>query len=260
MKRFLILFLALLLSFSVFSVGCGDGGNGGGELTRAELATTYKEVAESTWEMYDYQVPTNSGLSLMSASIPDKKQEATEQSDIENIKMNMITMGAFLYMLGSLYTNDAFVVTNGYAKFSATVSIGGGEFEQGYLIKSSIDKPNGKIYFESIMSLADMSEQYSNLVITYDFTAKEVKAFTFITKISSGPMTMYGDMALTEDGKYLMYEIDLALSTDANDFTAAVDVVVNEFKSGAEGVEKLTTDFSSEMQIYFDVLNSLVYS
>lgn len=254
MKKLLTFVLAFLLSLSVFATGCNGNQDGQGEqLSRAEISTIYMEVAESTWEMYDYQKPETNSLSLLSVDIPDKKVETTNPSQIENIKINMITMGGFLYMLGSLYTNEAFVVTDGYANFDATISIGGEEFDQNYLIKSSIDKENGKIYFESVLTVDQMSEQYSYLEIVYDFTNKEVKAFNFITKVSGSSFSMYNNMALTEDGKNLWYD-----TNEADDFTLAVDTLSSEFKAGGESIEKLTTDFSTEMQVYFDVLDSVI--
>ena len=257
MKKFLTIILAFLLSLSVFAVGCNgneDGDDGqGNQLSREEISTIYIEVAMKTWEIYHYQQPETSGLSLFSVTVPDKKVETTIAHEVENIRLNLITMGGFLYALGSLYTNEAFVVTDGYANFDATITIGGEEFNQNYLIKSSIDQENGKIYFQSILTVEEMSEQYSNVVIDYDFTNKEVKAFDFITKVGGNGFATYNNMAFTEDGKNLWYE-----TYKSDEFTLAVDTLSSEFKSGSEGIEKLTTDFSEEMQIYFDVLDSLL--
>ncbi len=259
MKKLFSLFLVfiLALSCSMMLVACkpdkpGDGdGDSGEQLTRAEIATIYKEVAQKSWQKIGYQDVVQP--SLMSA-IPDKKVETTDAQKIANIKGNAKSAIGVVYMIGLLYENDAFILTNGIAKFNAVVSLFGMTVNYSFTLKTSLDIENDKVYLESISGVSEFegSEQYCYAEIDYDFDSKEVKAFNFIS--IQGNMAV--DMALTLDGRYMWYEG--LEQTDT--FVEAVLAQKQQFASSCENDVVLEGDFGVECQVYFNILQGAVDS
>ena len=261
MKKLLSLVLVIVMAFScsLMLTACspdnpGDGGgNGGGngeELTRAEIATIYKEVAESAWEKIGFELPA--GPALMSATFPDNKIETTDSNRIANIKMNAKGGFGVIYMLGLLYENDNFVLTNGIAKFNASVNVFGNNMDFTFILKSSLDVANDKVYLEHISEVSGQPglQQYGYSEIYYDFDTKEVKGFRFISNQATSEGLMSVDMALTTDGKYMWY--DSADSTDA--FFQAVEAQKLAYATSAESVQLRLQNFATECQVYFDIL------
>lgn len=254
-KRIISFLLATMLVIPCLLVftACGkqNPGNtgGGGEMTRAEISATYKEIAGNTLEAFGYQNPF--APQAMAITIPDQKVETTDPHAIANIDNNAKTGAGIIYMISLLYENDAFVTTNGIAIFNATINMFGDDYEQNYVIKSSLDVPNNKVYIEAIITVGG-SEQYSNAVLSYDFTAKELISFRFVSCLEF--MNMGVDMELTADGRNMWYE---AQTADDPVFIALVNMK-NQFKTSAESVTPLTEDFSTECQTYFDVLQSVI--
>lgn len=253
MKKFLSLILVMLVALSCSLVACnppaggGDGGDGG-EMTRAEIAATYKEVADSIWQKFGVDNPTEA--TAMSVVIPDKKVETTDEHAIANIKLNANTMVGMIHMIGLLYENDAYVLTDGMAKFDATVSVFGDQTDYTFIFKSSLDVANEKVYIETVCFVHGM-EQYSYAEVDYDFDQKQTKAFMFNSHLSFGQAV---DMQLTADGRYMWYESDSA----TDEYVQAVNAKKGEFLTSAQNLSKLGVKFDAECQVYFDLLASNV--
>lgn len=257
MKKLFSLILVVVMAFScsLMLTACapenpGDGDGDGGEMTRAEIATTYKEVADSAWEKIGFEGIVQPAL--MSATFPDQKVETTDPHEILNIKMNAKSAIGVIYMVGLLYENDAFVLENGIAKFNASVNVFSMDMEYTFSLKSSLDVENNKVYLESISEVSGIpgSQQYCYAEINYDFDEKEVKAFDFIS--SQGGMSV--DMALTTDGKYMWY-----MAVDPTDaFALAVEAQKTLLTTSAESIELIQENFGTECQAYFDILQDAV--
>ena len=253
MKKVLSLFLVLVMAFScaLMITGCkpNDPGDGDG-MTRDEIAATYKEVAESAWQAIGYDNPVQP--SLMSA-IPDKKVETTDTHEIANIKSNVNSAIGIIYMIGSLYENDAFVVEDGVAKFNASVTVFGDPIEYGFTLKSELDVENNKVYLEAIAYVMG-TEQYNYAEIDYNFDQKQVTGLDFVSHIAL--MGQAVNMALTAEGKYTWYQ-----TNDATDsFMTAVLVQKAQLVSTAESIDVLTENFGAECQVYFDILATAIPS
>ncbi len=252
MKKLFSLFLVIVmaLSCSILFVACkpddSDDGDGGEELTRAEIATTYKEVAQSAWQTIGYDNVVSP--SLMSSVVPDKKVETSDSHEIANIKSNAKSAIGVIYMIGLLYENDAFVLTNGAAKFNASVMLFGTPMGYKFTLKTSLDVNNDKVYLESLSEVSGIptSQMYCYAEIDYDFDTKEVKGFNFISDQGGSAV----DMALTTDGRYMWYE-----TVDATDtFAVAVQAQKAQLASRTESNETLSVDFGAECQVYFNIL------
>ena len=243
--------MALALMFtSVFAVaGCGKDDDPQ-PLTKAELSVLYKEVALETWESLGVDDPTVSSAALL-ANIVDKKTETTDQNSINNIKNNANSMAGLIYMVSLLYANDNFETTNNVAKFDADIVIESQTYSQSYVLKTSLDKENNKLYLEVLVTVMG-SVQYSNLEVDYNFETKTLKAYRFVTNVDV--MGQYVDMGLTADGKYMWY--DTTSTTD--EFAVAVEAEKAALTTAANNVTKLTTKFSSEIQVYMDVIQKVM--
>ncbi|MBQ9734585.1 MAG: hypothetical protein IJV95_01880, partial [Clostridia bacterium] len=207
MKKILILLTALMLAvIACFSmVGCsdgdnGDGGNGGGDLTRAELAVVYKSVAVGTWDKLGLDNPKEeqpTGAMLMSTTLPDNRVETTDDMAIKNIKMNAALMASVAYMIGDLYANENFNLTNNLAHFDASSTMEGTPHSHVFKIETYLDLNADKLYFEGIIN-TDGMDQYSYLVADYDFDTNTLKSFRFCCNV----MDSYIDMGLSESNEF----------------------------------------------------------
>lgn len=234
-------------------------GPSAGEMTNAELSAAYKQVAVSTWESLGIDDPTTTTSPVLT-TLPDKKVEIDMNTgEGLNIKLNANGMAGFLYMLGLLYENPAFTLTNGIVKFGATVTAGNGTTEQDYTLTSSIDTQTGKVELELIVDISAQGSnpaqsQYSFVEIDYNFTTNTLNSFRFAICNDMGMGTMFIDMALTTDEKFMWFN-----TTDATDsFAVAISADKDAFVTSAQAVTPLTTDFSTEVQSYFNVINSVM--
>lgn len=238
-------FMAIIMIFcGLFTVsGCGKDDEKA--LTNAQLSALYKEVALETWESLGVDDPTVSTAQL--ANVVDKKTETTDQNAINNIKVNANSMAGLIYMVSLLYSNEKFQTTNNIAKFDADITIESQSFSQSYVLKTSLDKKNNKVYLEALVTVMG-SVQYSNLEVNYDFKTNTLKAYRFITNVDV--IGQYVDMGLTEDNKYMWYE-----TTNVTDeFAVAVETNKTQLTASSNEVTKLTTKFNSEIQNYMDVI------
>lgn len=243
-KRIIKGFMAFLMVFSV--VGCKKEEKE--QLSREELATLYQEVALETWDSFGYGDPTIAPVSLL-ANVVDKKGETTDEGQIDNIKVNANSMAGLIYMVSLLYANENFIISNDIAVFDASILMGQDTFDQSYVLKTSIDKKNNKVYLEALVEVMG-SKQYSNVVINYDFENKELVSFRFFTNVDV--IGTYVDMGLTEDDKYMWYETSVA----TDEFAVAVESVKASLVDKASDVDKLTTKFDSEIQAYMNILQN----
>ena len=243
-KRIIKGFMAFFMVFSV--VGCKKEEKE--QLSREELATLYQEVALETWDSFGYGDPTIAPVSLL-ANVVDKKGETTDEGQIDNIKVNANSMAGLIYMVSLLYANENFIISNDIAVFDASILMGQDTFDQSYVLKTSIDKKNNKVYLEALVEVMG-SKQYSNVVINYDFENKELVSFRFFTNVDV--IGTYVDMGLTEDDKYMWYETSVA----TDEFAVAVESVKASLVDKASDVDKLTTKFDSEIQAYMNILQN----
>ena len=177
-------------------------GNDGGSLTRAELAVVYKSLAVGTWDKLGVDNPKEetAGAMLMSTALPDNRVETSNPGEIMNIKMNVALMANVAYMIGDLYANDNFNLTNGLAYFDASSTMEGQSHEHAFKIETYLDLDADKLYFEGIINTDDM-DQYSYLVADFDFDTNTLKSFRFCCSVVGN----YVDMGLSEDNKFLFY-------------------------------------------------------
>ena len=105
-------------------------------------------------------------------------------------------MAGLIYMVSLLYANDNFETTNNVAKFDADIVIESETYAQNYVLKTSLDKKNNKVYLEALVTVMG-SVQYSNLEVDYDFSTKTLKSYRFITNVDV--IGQYVDMGLSAD-------------------------------------------------------------
>lgn len=251
-KKFLSFILAVCFVIPVaFTLtACGD--KPPETMTNAEMAATYKDVAKSTWSEIGVSDPTidTSAAPLSNSVIPDKKQETSNASDLLQIKMNANNMASVLYLIGSLYENSNFALTNGVAKFDASVSIGQMQMSYALTLKPELDVENNKVYLEAYIVVNQTNEQYIMVEANYDFENETLLSFRIYT-LSGG---MYVDIEMTADNKNKFYA-----TIDSNDtFSVAVNQEFESFKDEVENITKLTLSFDTEFQNYMTLLNKVI--
>lgn len=257
-KKFLsfVLAICLLIPCAFALSACGENPPSN-DLTNAQKATIYKEVALSAWSEIGIDDPTTqtTALALMSTSnIPDNKQEATEADDVLLIKMNSNNMASVLYFIGLLYENPNFAMTDGIVKFDGTASVGmegeSYEYDYTFTLKPQLDIENNKVYLESYTITNGTYEQYIVIEANYNFETKTMLSFRMCT-VTGGEM--YVDLGITEDNKYKVY----ATTNSADDFAVAINSEFISFKNAVQNIPKLNTLFSEEIQTYFTICNKV---
>lgn len=241
-----IMAICLILPAMLVISACAPAGE---PLTKAELAVLYKEIAVETWAELGVNDPTQPvAQSTRLSSVPDKRQETTDTHQVYNIKINANTMASVIYMVSLLYENETFETTNDIAIFDANATIFGDTFSQNYVLKTSIDKQNNKVYLETIVTVMGTS-QYSKVDVDYNFATQELIAFRYMANI----MSDFVDMGLTADGKNMWYE-----TSDATDtYAIAMTECKTQLEEAAESVTKLPGLFSEEVQAYMTILEKV---
>lgn len=220
-------------------------------LTNAELSTLYKEVAVEAWETAGVSDPTapSAQATLLSVSVPDKKQETDDVAQIANINMNANSMAGFVYMVSLLYANENFATTNNIAVFDAQIMLGTQSFDQHFVLTTELSKQQNKVAVEVIVTVNGVA-QYSNVEISYDFNTQTLLSYRFITQV----MDNYVDMALTQNDKYMWY----STNDEADTYAVAVNALKIDLQNRAESVQKLATNFGTEVQTYMDIVQQVM--
>lgn len=257
MRKFWAILVALTIAIiaCISMVGCsdgetGDGGNGGGDLTRAELAVVYKTFAVSAWDKLGLDNPKEetSGAMLMSATLPDNRVETSNDGEIMNIKMNAALMANVAYMIGDLYANDNFNLTNNLVYFDATSTMEGQSHSHAFKIETYLDLDADKLYFEGVIN-TDGMDQYSYLVADFDFDTNTLKSFRFCCSVVGN----YVDMGLSESNEFLFY----SPTEQTDEFVIAMNAAKSAFEVKAASLTKLSGSFDAEVQSYIDAIMKL---
>lgn len=226
------------------------------ELTNAQKATIYKEVAVSAWSEIGVDDPTaeTAAFALTSATnIPDKKQETTDANDLLLIKMNSNNMASVLYFIGLLYENSNFALTDGVVKFDGTASLTdmGNPFEYNYTftLKPQLDIENNKVYLEAYTVVNDVYEQYIVIDANYNFETKTMLSFRMYT--ISGDI--YLDLGITENDEYKLY----ATMDTTDTLAVAINSEFTAFKNAVQNTPRLNGLFSEEIQAYMTLCNKV---
>ena len=250
MKRMFKKMLSMLLVVSTFAVlsACSSKEKKSNELSKEELSVLYKDIALSTWEKIGVDDPTIEA-STLSVSIPDKKEETTNEHNIKNILMNGNTMAGLIYMISLLYANEDFITTDNIAIFDVTTTIMGETHTQNYILETYVDMDDNKVYLQAAITTMNIV-QYSSVEADYDFDKEELKSYRFYSNV----MTSYVDMALTEDNKYMWYET----STEGDEVASAITAKKQEFLNRSAEVSKLEVSFDEEIQTYMTILERTI--
>lgn len=213
------------------------------ELTNTEMAVVYKDAAKSTWNKMGVSDPTIQASSITPTStLPDKKQNATDSDDIRQVKMNANNMASILYLIGALYENPNFALTEGYAKFSVTAQVFEITFDYDLTIKPQLDVTNNKLYLSAYIVANQTSSQYVVVDADYNFSTKELISFRMYSKTPG----IYVDIGMGKNGANKFF----ATMDSTDEFAVAVDAENVDFIANAQSIASLTFDFSLEFQEY----------
>ena len=247
---FFVLSIVTLLTCSLGLVGCKDST----PLTQSEVATIYKDAAKSIWQMLGKDVPptlTASGYSLV---IPDQMQEETSESYKQGYIHNLSVMTLYVNFIGDLYANENFILTDKVVTFSATATLYGQTKTHTMSMASNIDKQNGKIFSEYVLT-DETGSLYMILDIGYDFDQKIATSFRMVyyNVYTQGPdvVRFMNDQKYTADGRcYICTELTEEYSTFLTQYES-------DFEQRKQNGEFLSHLFSTEYQTLWDLSNEL---
>ncbi len=261
MKKVLSLFLTILLAvcFSLGLVGCKEKPKTG--MTMQEASAIYKQAAKSGWEMLGYNDPTEvstaeaSGTTTMSARnintlFPDFTLEDFEEGN-RTILGNLARTNLYVNLLGDLYANENFVLTDKIVTFNVSSTFGGPTaLEVEVSIYAKIDKANDTIYVEAAyLPAATGSYNFFIINMGYDFDAKQTTDFR---SIYYEPGYIFNDQKYTAEGKCY-----IAASSELPQYQESLDNYVNDFVSRKESGVFLTANFDEEFQRVSDLAAKL---
>ncbi len=257
MKKVLSLFLMVLLTvcFSLGLVACKEKPTTG--MTMQEASAICKQAAKSGWAMLGYNDPTEdataqvSGATAMSARsintlFPDFTSEDDERSVILR---NLATTNLYVYLIGDLYANKNFVLTDKIVTFNVSVQSHSGSSNVELSMYAKIDKANDNIYLEYGVPSGPDRYTYFAVDIGYDFDAKQTTDFR---SIYYEPGYVFNDQKYTADG-----ECYIAMSDKLPLYQESLDNYVNEFISRKESGVFLTANFNEEWQRIIDLADKL---
>lgn len=269
---FILLFCFLLTGMFALTA-CGN--ESSGNMSKSELATTFKSVAKQSWDKLGAGDPTiesssrtvtSKNITLMSidkSSIPNEMTEQTGDNAV-NIKASAATMIAYVYMIGEYYENENFVASSKVVTFDMDNLILPNE-KTTYSAKLSllpkIDKSKNKVIVEMFLSSNTM---YNNLF-------NEVKAYYYFDiDFNFQTNQMMGCYVLcVQNNKTIKnedYEEYIEISLDkygkcwgnektSDNFKAACNQTLTNFESEISQGEFLTGNFADEFNRYGDRAN-----
>ncbi len=255
MRKISFLILTLLLAVSLGLTGCIKTSN----ITMQEASAIYKQAAKSGWELLGYNDPTEiteaqiANATTMSAKnineqFPDFTDEIDDKSTILG---NLARTNLYVNLIGDLYANENFVLSNKIVTFSVNATFGSDSvLEIEISMCAKIDKPNDTIYIE-IAYLPVGSDRYNFFIINmgYDF---DKQLSTDFRAIYYEPGYVFNDQKYTADGKCY-----ISMSDSLSSYQESLDNYVNDFIARKESGIFLTAKFNEEFQKVSDLATKL---
>ncbi len=230
-------------------------------LTKSELATIYKEIAQSAWATLGYTDPTQSTPTPTSLSFVTDTPETNDPTTIKQLKSVLAGSAAVVNMIGEYFNNDNFVISDKPVSFAINeITVPGVPYTDVKIsMKTKIDKDADMLYVEFYMTGKIGTEdyiEYDYSEIGYDFDGEDgVKSFQLITRRKMPGMAnlMYGEERLQEDGKCFMTD------EASPAFIAQVDELYNAYMTAkAQEIALTEGNFDAEFNNYLNITNRLM--
>lgn len=260
----LLMVLCLILPCGILLTGCGKDKES--KMSNEEKASAYKEVATKTWSKIGITNPLANLASYTSAdNSNDDKIEVTISDNNDNslqFKITANNMATVLYLVGSLYENDNFKLTDGVVKFNATATVGETQRNYNFTLKPKLNIEKNKVYLEAYIAVDETSIQYVKVDADYDFDKSELKAFTvdyytYVNNIIDGQTSsdeIFTRVTLSDEGK-----AEIQQSKDSTkSFAQNITTNKNAFVDATKDVKKLEVNFNATIQAYFSLTTRLM--
>lgn len=248
LKRFLIAIVAIVVfaTCSVCFVACDNNDNNNNNsnnnqtLTREELSAAFKDSASAAFELLGYD-NSKTKKALMSASynIPVVGEELDESgTDIKHLKANAISCVALVNMVGDLYANENFPITEKAVNFNVDYMTRTANFT----ILPKVNKDENIVEMEIIFDVAG-TVMYYYFQLNYDFESQELSSFSIHIVIVGTPSDNYQCQRMS-DGKFYMS------TSPSQEYINAIASIKTDFFAKKETGISLEADFQTEFDAY----------
>lgn len=251
----LIMVLCLVLPCGILLTACGKDKES--KMSNEEKASAYKDVATKTWSKIGVTNPLAGLASYTSADNSDEDKIEVTINGIDNnslqFKITANNMATVLYLVGSLYENSGFKLTDGIVKFTATATVGGESRSYDFTLKPKLNIEKNKVYLEAYTVVGENSIEYNKIDADYDFDKSELKAFTVdsytYTKVDTQVSEVWTRVTLTSEGKAELQYTEDSTKT----FSQEITTNKTNFVNAAKDIKKLDVNFNATIQTYFNL-------
>lgn len=241
-----VLSIVVFATCTVCFVACDNHNEGNDQitLTREELSAAFKDSANAAFTLlgFDNSNTKNVAKSMTSYNLPvvgDKVDESG--TDIKHLKANAISSVALINMIGDLYANKNFVVTNKAVSFEVNYNNNTAKLT----ILPKVDKIENKVEMEISLELSG-SLMYYCFELDYDFETEILSSFSihivFPGDISDG----YQCQRMDGDEFYMT-------TNPPQNYVDALAGIKNEFLAKKQDAVNLTANFQTEFDAYMAI-------
>lgn len=221
--------------------------------SNVDMSVAFKSVAVNMWSKIGVEDAIGNSGEVAAASyydVPQKAEMPNTDGDTMQLKLTVNSMASLLYFVGTLFENSDFSVINNIAKFSTTVSSGGGE-EKNYsftvspIVSPSKNKLTLNVYYE-----VNSAIYYYVVEADYNFKTKTLNS----ARVYAKEDTLYVDIQLSKNGELLIY----STYNTGDSISNAIETDISYFLQYARFVERSSKTFSSELNNMLNINNNVL--
>lgn len=246
-KKIITVLVAVLAIFALFTFSACDT-TPPAKMSKAELSTLYKDVADKSWQKLDVANPTQSVLSLSSvATLPSNEYEVPSAVLGEySTKMGQIV--ALVNMVGDLYANDSYVNVDKAVTFyvNYVFSLTRTEIAK-VCVLPVVNKDDGVVTLKASVQTESLGYNYYEFIASYDFNSSMLGDFRVIANENG----LCFDASVKSNKTY----VNNACFT--SDYEAELDDIIEGFKTDCKNGKSISASFQTEFDAYIRICAKL---
>lgn len=234
-----ILGFVLAVSLTVVGAFALTGCSGGNEMSREQLSSSFKEVSSAAYSKLGFEKEQSSTVASL-FSIPEVGSEVDINGmDAKFLKANAIACVALVDMVGDLYANEDFVVTDN----AVTFTISNNNKDANLTILPKLDKVANKAELQMVLDMSSDSYAYYYFDMNYDFEAKTLNSFTIHIVLSFSGKDSYQCQRMVGDKFYMT-------DNPEKEYVDAVAEIKTDYITKKQAAVVLTASFQKEFDVY----------
>ena len=246
-KKIITVLVAVLAIFALFTFSACDP-TPPAKMSKAELSTLYKDVADKSWQKLDVANPTQSVLSLSSvATLPSNEYEVPSAVLGEySTKMGQIV--ALVNMVGDLYATDSYVNVDKAVTFyvNYVFSLTRTEIAK-VCVLPVVNKDDGVVTLKASVQTESLGYNYYEFIVSYDFNSSTLGDFRVIANENG----LCFDASVKSNKTY----VNNACFT--SDYEAELDDIIEGFKTDCKNGKSISASFQTEFDAYIRICAQL---